>query len=146
MQRVSGGGFEAPPAQRGDCFRACVASILEIAPEDLPNPHDEQHWGKAWIRELAQFGIEPVFLVDGFEGPVFPGYWIASIPSPAIDGDHCVVMRGLDLVHDPFPGSTRETVDLETVKQAVLFLPYDVAGAVLKPEEAATYDPPGARV
>lgn len=139
-QLLTGGGFEAPPEERGDCFRACVASILELDPRELPNPHDSEHWGKAWIAALAEYGVEPVFLTEGFQGTPFPGYWIASIPSPSIDGDHCVVMRGLDFAYDPMPGSTRDSVDLETVKQAVIFLPFDVSGALLTKGEALTFD------
>lgn len=134
MQLIDGGGFECPPEERGDCFRACVASILELDAEALPNPHDQQHWGEAWNRELAKIGIRPLWLEE-WQGNWFPGYWIACIPSRNIEGNHCVVMRGREFVHDPSNGKRVTRVDLGEVGEAVILLPHDPSGSVKAPTE-----------
>lgn len=141
-QTVFGGGGE-PPAERGDCFRACIATILELRIEDLPNPHEAEHWGKAWIEALEPFGVQPIFMLDGWgeEGP-FPGYWIACLRSG--EWKHCVVMRGREFEWDPFPGSTRTSVDIEAeLDNACVLLPFDPAiGVCLTETDAARFMEP----
>ncbi len=135
-QLIDGGGFECPPEERGDCFRACVASILELEPEALPNPHDAQHWGNTWNLALEAIGIRPLWLKD-WQGDWFGGYWIACIPSVNIEGNHCVVMHGPKLAHDPGNGRQVESVSLDDIREAVILLPFDPSGSVQNREAAA---------
>jgi hypothetical protein len=135
-QLIPGGGFESPPDQRGDCFRACVASILEVDPRELPNPHGAEHWGDAWDRALGPFGLWVVWLgkhwwPTGERAQQFEGYWIAAVPSPRIEGNHCVVMRGTEVVHDPTHARPIESIRAEDVQEATLFLPFDPAPSVI---------------
>jgi hypothetical protein len=125
-----GGGGVIPVEQtitvppRGDCFGACVASILELPIGDVPNPAPEEHWWDAWNEWLLLRGLQLV----QWEAPEgdrpdghrvccrLSGYWIATVPSlnaqadpakPATWGRHCIVMNGDSVAWDPSPGIKR---------------------------------------
>lgn len=129
------GGPNVEPHLRGDCFRACIASILELGHEDLPNPHDADHWFDAWQEALAPYGLRLIEWEVSAEPELwFEGYWIASVPSLNLgtndDGSpvlHCVVMRGSEFVHDPSMGKRYESVDLAEVRWATIFHAADPA-------------------
>lgn len=115
-----------PPEKRGDCYRACLASILEVPIEDLPKMTGES------VRETLDRENEVVrsfgFWIyscewAGWEWDIIPGdaWWIASVPSLNLgvypdDGRpirHAVVARGRYIVHDP---------SLDTMYDAETFL------------------------
>lgn len=89
---------------RGDCFSACVASILEIPLEDVPffnDPPDASWWDrfKSWLeaRELSAS-----YYPDASYVP--PGFAIVGGPSPRFPGVlHACVARDGVVVHDPHP-------------------------------------------
>lgn len=95
------GGPDVPPELRGDCFRACVASILNEPIESLPNPHDD--WDAGWFKAMRKRGLQ---MVEANIEHWYPdGYWIAGLPSLNLPGCmHAVVMRGGELIHDPSLG------------------------------------------
>lgn len=111
------GGPDVPPEERGDCFDACLASLLEVAIEDAPCTHDTDDWWANTQETAARHGYRIVYVgplnqpaaeVGRWVGPV---YWIAGVPSLNLgtydDGSpvmHVVVMRGTELVHDPSLG------------------------------------------
>lgn len=110
-------------APGGDCFRACVASILDLSLDDVP--HFFEHSGvndfmtqaewvqvRCFAREHQRYAthLDP----DGDPaGPNDLPYiamlrmtgepYIAIGKSPAGDWGHCVVMQGTEFVHDPSP-------------------------------------------
>lgn len=104
MQTVTG------PA--GNCMSACLASILELPIEAVPNfceagPDDSDYWNacRAWLR---QFGLGIITL--SFTSPAqwqhlrLSGYHIVSGPSPRIEGmHHATVWHKGALAHDPHP-------------------------------------------
>lgn len=113
-----------PP--KGDCFRACIASILEMPIADCPNPPSDPdgHWWNEWIDWLRPRGLELIHwqVPEGgrAEGEAvcgaLAGYWIATVPSlncppnperPNL-GRHCIVMRGAEVAHDPSTGEKRK--------------------------------------
>ena len=53
------GGKDAPDEEKGNCWQACVASILEIPLEDAM--HDIHYDGPAWLERfnawLRQYGL-----------------------------------------------------------------------------------------
>jgi len=86
----------------GDCFSACVASILEISIEDVPlflGPH-----GDAFLPWLADRGLS-ASLYERRRGDRVPrGFSIAGGPSERFAGrmHACVALDGI-VVHDPHP-------------------------------------------
>ena len=114
-----------PP--RGNCWAACVASVLELPLEDVPDVEFEQmdatpgapdvlRFWKVWREWLAErgLGLQCVGLSD--EHPIPPGILIVTGRSPRGDWQHSVVYKDGVLAHDPHPeggGVTRvETLDL----------------------------------
>jgi hypothetical protein len=93
------GGRDAPEEKRGDCIRACIASIIDVPIDTLPNPHGDD-WVEEWAIALGPLGF---ILVDISIDYYFPiGYWIARVPSLNLPGCyHVVVAQGNKLVHDP---------------------------------------------
>jgi hypothetical protein len=97
----------------GNCFQACLASVLDLELDEVPDGAD--HWWKGrppketWAlywqdveRFLADRGLAAVEIkLDGECPPVLN---IISGPSPRNkDIDHCVVARGEKVIWDPHP-------------------------------------------
>lgn len=89
----------------GDCFPACIATLLELPLEVLPNDHSDSWW-KVWDCFLAQFGLSLTY--DSSEGPIWQDYpWIATVKSKNFEsGSHAIVMMGHCVFFDP---STKKT-------------------------------------
>lgn len=97
----------------GNCFNACVASILEMPLRDvcsvLPD-FDGDYWGE-WNRWLATLGLQINYvpldqgppkgfaIASGFGGRTYPeGHKKAGRPIL-----HAAVVFNGELAHDPFP-------------------------------------------
>jgi hypothetical protein len=103
----------SPP--NGNCMAACIASILELSIEDLPNPHGKDIWWEEWQEWLAP---QNMYLINvefeqGEDGWRPPGFWIADVDSPRefkeSEGSpvaHAVVAKANKIVHDPHPKAT----------------------------------------
>ena len=101
----------------GNCFNACVASILERPLRDvcpvLPN-FDGAYWGE-WTKWLATLGLELNFVPLDRGAP--KGFAIASGTGGRSYPDghpkagqpilHAAVVFNGELVHDPFPCATQ---------------------------------------
>jgi hypothetical protein len=126
----------------GNCFSACVASLLHLPIAEVPNfckagyenpdrqgPDD---WPRNFIRWLQARGFFPVF-AKGTPPYEFYGnfFWIAGGTSPR--GPHAVVMYGDRMVHDPHPSR----VGIEEVEDWTILVPVD-PGKVLDNAERAT--------
>lgn len=88
----------------GNCFSACLASILEIPIEQIPNfcveyPSDWLNKTNEWLAGLGLVLVD--FTVEGL--PDYDTYWIASGLSPRLTCDHSVVYHASAMVHDPHP-------------------------------------------
>jgi len=99
---------------KGDCLRACVASLLDLPLLSVPNFVGDL--GKMWFfhkqRGLYAFlynqgveyqGCQPprkaVKLSQGYDG-----YFIANVPSANFKGKyHSVIFKGLNFFFDPSP-------------------------------------------
>lgn len=109
----------------GDCFRCCVASILELDVEDVPNfrDHDREDMNflERWFHDRGLALLE-LYYKDGAENRVrfdyiCGAYAIADVPSQRFPGaKHAVVVRWvadpdhpgvvrLVVAHDPNPGN-----------------------------------------
>ena len=93
----------------GNCFGACVASILEL--QDIPCPVDPAHpdedvWYEEWRKWFAAKGYEWSCVTYDKEnwGPWPKGYSVAHVLlRPGVL--HAIVMLDGVPVHDPLPGS-----------------------------------------
>lgn len=76
--------------QRGDCMRASVASLFDLALEDVPHFAAADDWWDVWLRWLEARGLRVAnvfYAVDendpstliGWPGEV---YWLATVYSP----------------------------------------------------------------
>ena len=79
---------------RGDCLRACEASILELDPHDVP---DVGLFGWSWMQALVCYA-DLTLIVPG----EVSGYWIAGGMGPR-GIRHSVVYLGAEMAHDPHP-------------------------------------------
>jgi hypothetical protein len=100
----------------GNCFEACIASILEVSIEDIPDFHKgiapddgPGYWERVheWCKDKP-FGLISVTLQEGHDPlKFFHDTWvIASGPSPRRKEEwqlHAVVWRNGEIVHDPHP-------------------------------------------
>lgn len=115
---------------KGNCFAACVATILGLDIESVPNfcgEHEDDKWYMEFVNWLAVRGLAP--LTQQFPGdpdsfmawvmkcaPKVP--WIAGGPTDR--GLHCCVYVGDKLFHDPNPNFGRQ--GLQTVDDATFLL------------------------
>jgi len=100
-----GDGHDAE-GRPGDCWKACVASLLDVQDYDSV-PHFvalEDWWGETVKYVWAETGKslrkwrDPAFIPEGLD------YFIGTGPSPRGDFYHAVIVdRDGNLVHDPHP-------------------------------------------
>ena len=84
---------------KGDCLRACIATVLQIPIKSLPNFHTNRFF-LDWMKLLGNFGIELRYGKSCW----IQGYWIASVPSKNFKGvKHSIVMKGQLVFFDPSP-------------------------------------------
>ena len=84
----------------GDCFPACVASLLELPIEVVPNIHSDS-WFSIIKTFLDEFGLDMTF--HNSSGPIWADSpWIASVKSKNYpDGTHTIIMQGSEVLFDP---------------------------------------------
>jgi hypothetical protein len=88
--------YQTIPGPNGNCFAACVASILEWDLDELPDLDED--WGPVLKAYLGACGWDVRFVT----GPPPAGYAIAA--KRVRDGSiHSVVCRDGKIVHDPSP-------------------------------------------
>lgn len=99
--------YQEEPRKYGDCYRACVASILELPLTEVPH-FLEQADGKVYkfytlVEDfLALRGYEPIYHQRPHEGK----FYIASGVSPRNPQIHHAVVYQNGIVHDPHPDRT----------------------------------------
>ncbi|NMC52511.1 MAG: hypothetical protein GYA48_02615 [Chloroflexi bacterium] len=96
----------APP--NGNCLQACIASILELPLEEVPN---FMQYPNQWLPRYEHFlrarNLQPVYLrFENGQTPDFEpwGYHLITVKSPRGPYDHSLVGFQGKPVHDPFPG------------------------------------------
>ena len=100
-----------PNGPPGNCYNACIASILEIPLESLPNPSnhwtiDKPDWWPGYWRDIVKWLKDRnIALIEICEPDLFTDcYLIISGPSPRTKYIlHAVVGFGEEIVHDPHP-------------------------------------------
>ena len=91
----------------GNCFAACIASLLDLPLWMVPPFEDMFGRGAGVWRERAEEWLKRVFSLElvmkARHSPEdFPEYYIASGPSSR-GVQHAVIYRAGELVHDPHP-------------------------------------------
>ena len=88
----------------GDCFRTCIASILEVPLETIPNRIMADEWANEFNALVAPFGYALLEVAPGEEfGNRVRGCWaIANGKSPRGTPHACIWKDG-EIVHDPHP-------------------------------------------
>lgn len=83
-----------------DCLRCCIATLLQIPYEDVPDLVDEPQWIIQLHKWAENRGYDLSIQEDG---NFLPEYSIAVGPSPRIQGkDHAVIINNkMKTVHDP---------------------------------------------
>lgn len=92
--------------QYGDCFPACLASLLELPIEVIPNGHSGS-WFRVIKTFLDEFGLDLTF--HNSKGPIWADSpWIASVKSKNYgDGTtHDIIMQNAEVLFDPSTKST----------------------------------------
>ncbi len=100
-------------APGGDCFPACLASILELPLDMVPN-FQGNDWQLRYHEWLRPFGLAMLTTdipadeqIKQFRAVVLPGYTILAVDSPRFAPLlHAVVARDGAVVWDPHPAAT----------------------------------------
>ena len=110
-------GMDAPVGERGNCWQAAVASILELRPETVPDIQiydDDMVWFDKFREWLEQYGLGAIGLST--RGNItLQGYHLIECKSTTLKNGELHVVVGLngEVVHDPNPNATTlgEVVD-----------------------------------
>jgi hypothetical protein len=95
----------------GNCFAACLASIMEVGIDDVPNLGADELQSaymervQFWLAQRGLCAIQTLhrWTTTGCSIP-FPGHAILVVGSPRIQGGkHAVVWSGGKMVWDPHP-------------------------------------------
>lgn len=118
--------MQTETGEEGNCFSACLASVLELPTEEVPNffrAQDKSH--EAWWRRvrswLQSHGFGVICLTVDGDHPD-PLHWYHPDAYLIVSGkserglDHAVVCKGGRMIHDPHPSQAwierPESVDL----------------------------------
>jgi hypothetical protein len=108
-------------------FLACLATILELSPDELPRPAGDEDPVTGWTvsRWLGGLGLGLAPIADP-RSFAWPGPWIACVRPPGSTVPRYVVMFGVPsgVVWDPAGDGTLDDAGLE---QGFLVAPADVA-------------------
>lgn len=84
---------------KGDCFRACLTSLLCLPNNDTFPNIDDKDWFLKFNKLLEEFGMIIIYDFKAFRRL---GYWIACVKSKNYDKtDHAIIMNGQEVYFDP---------------------------------------------
>jgi len=90
----------------GNCFAACIASLLEIDIDSIPDFYQlyKNEWWLKFIEWIEPFGLTPIMLNDDPTNklPIHNCYYLVGGMSPRGIGHSVIYLNG-NLVHDPHP-------------------------------------------
>ena len=117
--------------KEGNCWAACIASILELNIEEVPNfcagedidgkPCDPNQWFNMTINWLKRRGYTMIFFL---KPNIFrpDAFHIISGRSPRGAYDHCVVAYGMEMRHDPHPSGDFLACKTEDIADSILIM------------------------
>jgi hypothetical protein len=112
----------------GNCFSACVASILHVPLSDVPTFCKHDDWWERFTAWLKERGFWALPLKYNEEFPP-AGFHILSGKSPRGDFQHSVVAFGNEMIHDPHPSRA----GIETRVDQILIIPIDHSEFIERP-------------
>lgn len=98
----------------GNCFAACLASILEVDLDTIPDFGWDDNWRDRVDSYLAEFGFQMIDILIGLGAFKPLGYHIINGGSPRGDFDHSIVGYRGEPVHDPHPEGNCILRDIDT--------------------------------
>lgn len=106
----------------GNCLAACIASLLEIGIDDVPDlspqPNDPIHWIRKFRDFMKQYGvIAEIYSPDFFRPPRGVYYLIWGTSPRGLP--HSVIGRNGQIAHDPHP----EGGGVNPITELVVFFP-----------------------
>ncbi|KKL82824.1 hypothetical protein LCGC14_1980900 [marine sediment metagenome] len=134
------GGSKATLEQQGNCFQACVATVLGIPLEEAYDCRgiqdgEDSHWFDDFNKWLERYGLGCIFIESNKDIPAavsgWPGIHIAECRSATLyNGErHVVVIRDGDLLHDPIPDA-KEQGEMQGI---YLFVPLNAGDRIKLP-------------
>lgn len=101
----------------GDCFAACIASILELKIEDIPSYHgtnEEGTWWDRWQYWLYDnYRMELITWDKDWPDPHFFGWWIGMVACN--DVMHAVIFYRKKFIWDPAPEEHKQVWTIDDV-------------------------------
>jgi len=96
--------------KEGNCFAACIASLLELPLEAVPNFCLYDDWYHRVNKFLAPMGLCYIEMAIDSRGLYYSlidsnTYYVLCGKSPNYDCLHAVVAQGTEIVHDPNPSN-----------------------------------------
>lgn len=132
IDRTRFGGKDSPIYGQGNCFQACVATVLQIPLEEAFNhaSYADDEWLPEFNKWLEQYGLGCIFVEMSQEKPAsttaIKGINIAECMSKTLyHGErHAVVIcDNFELFHDPNPNA-KEQGEIQGVYIFVPLEPY----------------------
>ncbi|SRR6266404_7195861 len=114
----------------GDCFSACIASILEVPLEGFPNflaSDGEKTWFDRWLDYLYEH-YRCTLMYWEYELPDFMqlAWWIGEVQSGTIP--HSVAFHQREFKWDPLPDPYKHEYKIEDIKSVVAL--YSIASII----------------
>ena len=106
----------------GNCLQACIASVLEVSLDDVPEiPPESADWVADLHTILAPYGYYTVDITT--DGTIPQGWHLIAGKSPRGDFYHSVVGLDGEMVHDPHLSGD----GLRTTEAFTLFVTFNPA-------------------
>lgn len=111
------GGSGSPREEQGNCFQACIASLLEIPLEQAFDAtlYDDDLWFKEFLTWLKVYGLGCIPVSQGEDSHGAVGYFLRTLYSIGLSNpqdEHVVVAYQehgkVTIVHDPNPKRDKE--------------------------------------
>lgn len=119
--------FDVPPAQRGNCIQAAIASVFELELDEVPNFIAARSWFAALNHWLESSGLVAIMVpITDFLVPADTLYLLIGT-SPRGEWTHIVVCRNGEVIHDPHPSQDGL---IEGARWVVMFVVRDPVFAV----------------
>lgn len=130
VEQTRFGGPNEPIGEAGNCFAACLASVLEVSICSLPEvPHIEKHF-EEYDEWLKFHGLGMVCMAHDWDRCIFPGYLIAGCESAfyadqvAKGGGHVVIVKDGEVVWNPNPFDKRPLWRIQTKLDGFIYVLY----------------------